>query len=78
VLAVVYLIFNEGLSAPCTRGELAAEAIRLGCALTELMPDEPEAQGLVAMMLLLDGRRKRAFGITTWSCSPTRTARSGT
>jgi len=61
VLAVVYLIFNEGYSAPPTRGELAAEAIRLGRALTELMPDEPEAHGLLAMMLLLDARREARF-----------------
>ena len=54
VLAVVYLIFNEGYGG---RGELAAEAIRLGRALAELMPDEPEAQGLLALMLLHDARR---------------------
>jgi RNA polymerase sigma-70 factor (ECF subfamily) len=61
VLAVVYLIFNEGYSAPPTRGELAAEAIRLGRALTQLMPDEPEAHGLLAMMLLHDARREARF-----------------
>jgi RNA polymerase sigma-70 factor (ECF subfamily) len=54
VLAVVYLIFNEGYGG---RGELAAEAIRLGRALAELMPDEPEVQGLIALMLLHDARR---------------------
>ena len=54
VLAVVYLIFNEGYGG---RGELAAEAIRLGGALAELMPDEPEVQGLLALMLLHDARR---------------------
>ena len=58
VLAVVYLIFNEGYGG---RGELAAEALRLGRALTELMPDEPEAHGLLAMMLLLDARREARF-----------------
>jgi RNA polymerase sigma-70 factor, ECF subfamily len=58
VLAVIYLIFNEGYSAPPSRGELAAEAIRLGRALAELMPDEPEVHGLLAMMLLLDARRE--------------------
>jgi RNA polymerase sigma-70 factor, ECF subfamily len=57
VLAVVYLIFNQGYSAPPTRGELAGEALRLGRALAELMPDEPEVHGLVAMMLLHDSRR---------------------
>jgi RNA polymerase sigma-70 factor (ECF subfamily) len=61
VLAVVYLIFNEGYSAPPTRGELAAEAIRLGRALAELMPDEPEVHGLLAMTLLLDARREARF-----------------
>src|SRR5439155_24330616 len=54
VLAVVYLIFNEGYGG---RGELAAEAIRLGRAVCELMPDEPEVHGLLALMLLLDARR---------------------
>jgi RNA polymerase sigma-70 factor (ECF subfamily) len=55
VLAVVYLIFNEGYGG---RGELAAEAIRLGRALAELMPDEPEAHGLLALMLVSDARRE--------------------
>jgi RNA polymerase sigma-70 factor (ECF subfamily) len=54
VLAVVYLIFNEGYS---DRADLAAEAMRLGTALAELMPDEPEAHGLLALMLLHDARR---------------------
>jgi RNA polymerase sigma-70 factor (ECF subfamily) len=54
VLAVVYLIFNEGWS---RQGELAGEALTLGRALTELMPDEPEAHGLLALMLLHDSRR---------------------
>jgi RNA polymerase sigma-70 factor (ECF subfamily) len=54
VLAVVYLIFNEGYGG---RSELTAEAIRLGRALAELMPDEPEAHGLLALMLLHDARR---------------------
>jgi RNA polymerase sigma-70 factor (ECF subfamily) len=58
VLAVVYLIFNAGYSG---RGELAAEALRLGGALAELMPDEPEVHGLLAMMLLLDARREARF-----------------
>ena len=61
VLAVVYLIFNEGYSAPPTRGELAAEALLLGWALAELMPDEPEVHGLLAMMLLHDARREARF-----------------
>jgi RNA polymerase sigma-70 factor, ECF subfamily len=58
VLAVVYLIFNEGYGG---RGELAAESLLLGRALAELMPDEPEVHGLLAMMLLLDARREARF-----------------
>jgi RNA polymerase sigma-70 factor (ECF subfamily) len=57
VLAVVYLIFNEGYSSLPTRNELSAEALRLGRALAELMPDEPEVHGLLAMMLMHDARR---------------------
>jgi RNA polymerase sigma-70 factor (ECF subfamily) len=58
VLAVVYLIFNEGYGG---RGDLAAEAIRLGRALAELMPDEPEVYGLLALMLINDARRDARF-----------------
>ena len=58
VLAVVYLIFNEGYGG---RGDLAAEAIRLGRALAELMPDEPEVHGLLALMLINDARREARF-----------------
>jgi RNA polymerase sigma-70 factor (ECF subfamily) len=58
VLAVVYLIFNEGYVG---RDELAAEAIWLGGALTEFLPDEPEIHGLLAMMLLNDSRREARF-----------------
>jgi RNA polymerase sigma-70 factor, ECF subfamily len=58
VLAVVYLIFNEGYGG---RGDLAAEAIRLGRALAELMPDEPEAHGLLALMLINDARSEARF-----------------
>jgi RNA polymerase sigma-70 factor, ECF subfamily len=58
VLAVVYLIFNEGYGG---RGDLASEAIRLGRALAELMPDEPEVHGLLALMLLNDARRDARF-----------------
>ena len=57
VLAVVYLIFNEGYSSPPARSDLAAEALALGRALAELMPDEPEVHGLLAMMLMHDARR---------------------
>jgi RNA polymerase sigma-70 factor (ECF subfamily) len=62
VLAVIYLIFNEGYSASSgealIRSELCAEAIRLGRLLVGLMPDEPEAIGLLALMLLIDSRRE--------------------
>jgi len=58
VLAVVYLIFNEGYGG---RGDLANEALRLGAALAELMPDEPEVHGLCALMLLDDARRDARF-----------------
>jgi RNA polymerase sigma-70 factor (ECF subfamily) len=57
-LAVVYLIFNEGYGG---RVDLAAEALRLGAALVELMPDEPEVHGLQALMLLNDARREARF-----------------
>ena len=61
VLAVVYLVFNEGYAASAgdelVRRELCAEAIRLGRVLAELMPDEPEVMGLLALMLLVDSRR---------------------
>ena len=70
VLAVVYLVFNEGYAASSgeslVRGELSTEAIRLGRLLVELMPDEPEARGLLALMLLTEARR------------PARTADDGT
>jgi RNA polymerase sigma-70 factor (ECF subfamily) len=64
VLAVVYLIFNEGYSRPYSRPpthDLSAEALRLGRSLAELMPDEPEVHGLLAMMLLHDARRQARF-----------------
>ncbi len=62
VLGVLYLIFNEGWTATggerLVRGELCSEAIRLGRLLYELMPDEPEVAGLLALMLLHDSRRE--------------------
>jgi RNA polymerase sigma-70 factor (ECF subfamily) len=58
VLAVVYLIFNEGYGG---RTDLAAEAIRLGRVLAELLPDEPEVHGLLALMLINDARRDARF-----------------
>jgi RNA polymerase sigma-70 factor (ECF subfamily) len=61
VLAVVYLVFNEGHTASSgdrlTREDLGAEAIRLGRLLSELMPDEPEVMGLLALMVLVESRR---------------------
>jgi RNA polymerase sigma-70 factor (ECF subfamily) len=61
VLAVVYLIFNEGYLASSgdrvVREDLCAEAVRLGRLLAELMPDEPEVMGLLALMLLVESRR---------------------
>src|SRR4051795_293673 len=60
-LAVVYLIFNEGYGPP-PREELCEEAIRLGKVLAVLMPDEPEALGLLALMLLHDARREARRG----------------
>jgi RNA polymerase sigma-70 factor (ECF subfamily) len=61
VLAVIYLIFNEGYAASSgdrlVRDDLCAEAIRLGRVLAELMPDEPEVMGLLALMVLIDARR---------------------
>jgi RNA polymerase sigma-70 factor (ECF subfamily) len=58
VLAVIYLVYNEGYAG---RIDLAAEAIRLGTFLAELMPDEPEAYGLLALMLIQHARRNARF-----------------
>jgi RNA polymerase sigma-70 factor (ECF subfamily) len=60
-LAVVYLIFNDGYSSSPSRGELVSEAISLGRALVELMPDEPEVHGLLGLMLLHDARSESRF-----------------
>ncbi|MCX4537074.1 RNA polymerase sigma factor [Streptomyces sp. NBC_00841] len=66
VLAVVYLIFNEGHTASSgdrlVREDLCAEAIRLGRLLADLMPDEPEVRGLLALMLLSESRRTARTG----------------
>ena len=75
MLAVVYLIFNEGYGG---RGDLAAEAIRLGRALAELMPDEPEVHGLLALMLLNDARRDARFADGAIVLLATRTVAAGT
>ena len=78
VLAVVYLIFNEGYGPP-PREELCEEAIRLGKVLAVLMPDEPEALGLLALMLLHDARRAaRLDADGELVLLTTRTACSGT
>jgi RNA polymerase sigma-70 factor (ECF subfamily) len=61
VLQVIYLVFNEGYTASAgddlVRADLSAEAIRLARLLSNLMPDEPEVHGLVALLLLLEARR---------------------
>ena len=66
VMLVVYLVFNEGYNAASgdivVRGELCNEAIRLGRLLCELLPGEPEARGLLALMLLHDSRRDARIG----------------
>ena len=66
VLAVLYLVFNEGYAATggpdVVRGDLCDEAMRLGKLLAVLMPDEPEALGLLALMLLQDSRRAARVG----------------
>ncbi|MEU3621087.1 RNA polymerase subunit sigma-24 [Amycolatopsis coloradensis] len=66
VLAVVYLVFNEGHTASSgerlMRDDLCAEAIRLGRLLADLMPDEPEVTGLLALMLLTESRRAARTG----------------
>jgi RNA polymerase sigma-70 factor (ECF subfamily) len=67
VLRVLYLVFNEGYEATSgdvlIRRELCAEAIRLGRVLVTFMPDEPEAIGLLALMLLHDARREARVGL---------------
>ena len=83
VLTAIYLIYTEGHTATSgqslTRTDLSTEAVRLGRTLLELMPDEPEATGLVALMLLTESRRPaRSDSGGRWCAWPTRTALHGT
>ena len=84
MLAVVYLVFNEGYTATAgdelVRADLCAEAIRLARLLAELMPDEPEVLGLLALLLLTESRRAARTGgrRVARPAAPTRTARAGT
>jgi RNA polymerase sigma-70 factor (ECF subfamily) len=68
VLGVVYLVFNEGYASTegdgLVRTDLCSEAIRLGRLLLELLPEEPEAEGLLALMLLHDARRTARIDAT--------------
>ena len=75
MLAVVYLIFNQGYG---TAGDLASEAIRLGRLLAELMADEPEVYGLLALMLCTTRAGRRASSTVNWSHWPSRTAHAMT
>ena len=67
MLSVIYLVFNEGYTATSgellVREDLCAEAIRLGRTLGELLPDEPEVTGLLALMLLVTARRPARTGV---------------
>ena len=77
VLAVVYLVFTQGY-AGAAAPELADEAIRLGRLVVDLMPDEDEPRGLLALMLAQHARRHARLVDGGWSPSSTRTGRSGT
>ena len=84
MLAVIYLVFNEGYVASggdeLVRADLCAEAIRLARLLVELMPDEAEAHGLLALMLLTESRRAARTDADgpARAPAPTRTGHAGT
>ena len=84
MLAVVYLVFNEGYAASAgdalVRQDLCAEAIRLARLLADLMPDEPEVSGLLALLLLTESRRaaRTTPAGDAGAAAPTRTAPAGT
>ena len=76
VLAVIYLIYNAGLTQPGPERGLCAEAIRLARASAALMPDEPEVAGLLALLLLTEARRaSRVRADGSLVCSASKTAR---
>jgi RNA polymerase sigma-70 factor, ECF subfamily len=62
VLSVVYLVYNAGLTGRGARAELCGEAVRLARLLSELMPDEPEVTGLLALVVLIESRRASRTG----------------
>ncbi len=82
VLAVLFLVFNEGYLASGdgdpVRADLTGEAIRLARILLQLLPDEPEVAGLLALMVLIDARRDARVRRGSWCRWPSRTARAGT
>ena len=82
VLAVLFLVFNEGYLATGdgdpVRADLTGEAIRLARVLRRLLPDEPEVTGLLGLMLLTEARREARVGTGSWSRSASRTAPAGT
>jgi len=82
VLAVLFLVFNEGYLATGdgdpVRAELTGEAVRLTRLLRRLLPEEPEVAGLLGLLLLTEARREAACGTGSWSRSVSRIAPAGT